>query len=216
MTDPEARAARGRWHAAEDRLYPTLIANPTGYQRALTDIQSVVAELRRRGEDPAVLLAAEAAPDELLAAAGVTSGTVPVDLLVGVACGTRDRELAAAREHQRVREVVDTARARGEDWATVHGPAALTELGDGSRTELHLPSGAVLTAGVDPWSGGPPFSFGVLPEGGAETTRTFTDRQAWLDEYQRARAAVAAGDPVYSTDPSAGPASELAGRPEAS
>nr|MBA3907133.1 hypothetical protein [Pseudonocardiales bacterium] len=42
---PAVAQARSRWRAAEDRLYPTLINDPSSYQRGLADVQAVVAEL---------------------------------------------------------------------------------------------------------------------------------------------------------------------------
>ncbi|WP_028936154.1 hypothetical protein [Pseudonocardia spinosispora] len=189
--DPSVAGPRARWRAAEDRLYPTLITNPANYQRALTQVQAVVEELRRRGDDVAVLLAAETEPDQVLAAACPEGVGLPVDLLMGVACGMRDRELTAHRERVRVSRVVVDARASHAEWATLRGPATPAELADGSASVLHLESGTVLTATVDPWSGDPPFALEIAAADGAATQRTFTDRAEWLAEYERWRA-----DPV--------------------
>lgn len=87
--------ARVRWRAAEDRLYPTLIADPAAYERALGAVQAVLAELRLRCADAADLVAVEVAPDELIAAALPAGVPAPVDLLVGAACAMRDREISA-------------------------------------------------------------------------------------------------------------------------
>jgi hypothetical protein len=89
--------ARIRWRAAEDRLYPTLIADPSAYERALGAVQAVLGELRRRCADAADLVAVERAPDELIATACPTGVSVPVDLLVGAACAMRDREISVQR-----------------------------------------------------------------------------------------------------------------------
>jgi hypothetical protein len=86
--------ARLRWRAAEDRLYPTLIADPAAYERALGAVQAVLGELRRRCANTADLVAVEQAPDELIAAACPAGVSVPVDVLVGAACAMRDREIA--------------------------------------------------------------------------------------------------------------------------
>jgi hypothetical protein len=87
--------ARVRWRAAEDRLYPTLIADPVAYERALGAVQAVLTELRLRCSNPAELIAVEEAPDELIAAALPSGAPAPVDLLIGAACAMRDREIAA-------------------------------------------------------------------------------------------------------------------------
>jgi len=44
LTDPAAGEPRARWRAAEEQLYPTLIANRSTYQLALDQIQAVVDE----------------------------------------------------------------------------------------------------------------------------------------------------------------------------
>jgi hypothetical protein len=89
--------ARIRWRAAEDRLYPTLIADPAAYERALAAVQAVLQELRLRCADAADLVAVEEAPDELIAAALPAGVPAPVDLLVGAACAMRDREISVQR-----------------------------------------------------------------------------------------------------------------------
>jgi hypothetical protein len=100
MVDREQLMARARWSSAEDRLYPALIANPAGYERALREVRAVLTELRRRAEDLPGLLASEASAAEVLTQACPDGPHLPVDLLVGAACAIRAREIAAgtARE----------------------------------------------------------------------------------------------------------------------
>lgn len=195
LTDPAAGDPRARWRAAEDRLYPTLIANRSTYQLALDQIQAVVDEVRRRGGDMAALLAVEADAEQVLASACPEGVGLPADLLLGVACGMRDRELATKREHTRVTQVVEDARSACAEWALLHGPASPAELTEGSTARLHLASGTVLTATVDPWSGDPPFGLRTTPANAAATYRTFTDRAEWLAEYERSGAELAAAPP---------------------
>jgi hypothetical protein len=207
MTGNADEVARARWRAAEDRLYPTLIANPTSYQRALTQIQAVTDELRRRGDDLSVLLAAEAGTDEVLASACPEGIGLPADLLVGVACATRAREITAKQERDRVRRVIDEAARAGADWVVLRGPDDPAQLTDGSTAALHLASGVVLTATVDPWSGEPPFQLELAPASGRPTLTTFTDRAEWLAHYGQHRteasttAPVPPADPVHPADP---------------
>lgn len=91
--------ARVRWRAAEDRLYPALIADPSAYERALGAVQAVLRELRLRCADVADLVAVEEEPDEVIAAALPGGVPAPTDLLVGAACAMRDREITAQRPH---------------------------------------------------------------------------------------------------------------------
>jgi hypothetical protein len=195
LTGPGAAGPRARWRAAEDRLYPTLIANPATYQRALTQIQAVVEEVRRRGDDMPALLSVEADADQVLASACPEGIGLPADLLLGVACAVRDRELTARSERERLERVVADARSAGAEWAPLRGPESPAGLTEGSTAALHLATGTVLTATVDPWSGDPPYGLEVAPTDGAATGRTFTDRAEWLAEYQRCRAELAAAPP---------------------
>lgn len=184
-------AARARWRAAEDQLYPSLISDPGSYQRAITAVQTVVAELRHRATSAADLAAIEAAPEALLASACPAGVVVPADLLVAAACGMRDREIAAADGRTRRSVVIDAARAAGAAWAVLDGPPA-TELTEGRSVTLHLASGDLVEATVDPWSGRDPYSVQVVPAAGAGTAAEFADRDAWHAELTRVRAAIEA------------------------
>lgn len=168
--------ARARWRAAEDRLYPTLLADPAAYQRGIAAVQAVVGELRRRAADVAALVTAEGAPDELVAAACPAGVPVPMDLLVAVACGIRDRELAAERENRRWEDAIAAARAAGQTWAVLDGPATVAELTEGRRVALHLASGTVVEATIDPWAREEGFGLSVIPGEG----RAFATREEWL------------------------------------
>lgn len=173
--------ARARWRAAEDRLYPTLLADPVAYQRGIAAVQAVIGELRRRAVSVGDLVAAEAAPDELLGAACPGGVPVPVDLLVAVACGIRDRELTAQESSRRRAEVIDAARAAGAAWAVLDGPSDAAALTEGRRVAVHLESGTVVEAAVDVWARGEPYELTVIPG----DSRSFADRGAWLAELGR-------------------------------
>ncbi len=188
---PAVAQARSRWRAAEDRLYPTLINDPSSYQRGLADVQAVVAELRRRSRCAEELIAAEAASGELVATACPAGPAIPADLLVAVACGMADRELAAECERRRRAAVLDDARCAGRDWAVLAGPAHVEELTEGRRVEVHVRSGTVVEATADPWSGGEPYRLDVTvsaTDGEHHAlSRAFTDRAGWLAEHRRCR-----------------------------
>jgi hypothetical protein len=186
--DPPGRdpteAARARWRAAEDRLYPTLLTDPQAYQRGLGAVHAVLDELRRRDADLVALLAADAAPDELVAAACPGGSWVPAELLVGVACGLRDRELRARAEHRRREETMRAARAAGAEWAVLAGPAdpaELDELTGGRRLAVHLATGTLLDALADPWDRDAPYAVTLSPG----DTHTYPDRRSWLADVAR-------------------------------
>jgi hypothetical protein len=106
--------ARVRWRAAEDRLYPTLLADPIAYERALGAVQAVLRELRLRCADAADLVAVEKEPDELIAAALPAGVPAPVDLLVGAACAMRDREIAVQSAGQSAGQSPGADRGNGQ------------------------------------------------------------------------------------------------------
>ncbi|MGQ0572766.1 MAG: hypothetical protein ACT4RN_01035 [Pseudonocardia sp.] len=193
MSDPDEtvlRVARMRWRAAEDRLYPSLLGDPGSYQRSMTAMQAVVAELRRRGGGTGGLLAAEAAAFDVVAAACPDGAGLPPELLVAVACGTVDRELTAAREQRRRSAAMDAARAAGRAWAVVDGPQDAAQLQDGRMIAVHLASGAVVIAAADPWGRDAAYGLEVTPDG---ESRTFADRDEWLAALADARAGVERG-----------------------
>jgi hypothetical protein len=187
MTDLET-TARARWRSAEDRLYPTLIADVGGYRRALTEISAIVGVLRDRGDHISVLLAADADPDALVGEACSPGPGLPAELMVGVACGIRDRELAAERERRRVEQILAEARVRGDAWAALSGPEQPDGLAENQSVALHLPSGTVVTATVDSWSADPRYELQVTPPQGEQVSYCFTDRTEWLDAQRRCRA----------------------------
>lgn len=195
MSDP-LTSARARWRSAEDQLFPALIANPGMYQRALAEIQALVAELRRRGDDRAVLLTADADPGALLTQVCPGGICLPADLAVGVACGARDRQLTDQENRRRAEQSVTDARAAGRPWAVLAGPEDLAELADGESIALHLPTGTVVTATVDMWSGGPPYSLRVAPPDGEPACSSFSDRADWLDACRRGRAGLSGPAPA--------------------
>ena len=181
------RVARGRWHSAEDRLFGSLIADPTSYQRGVGAVRAVVAELRTRADDAEGLVAAGQHAEEIVAAACPDGVGLPAELVVGAASAMLDRELTAEREQRRRAEVMDAARAAGRAWAVVDGPAEAEELTEGRMVAVHLASGTVVQATVDPWAREEAFAVEVTPGGGP---RSFGDRAEWLAELRRVRARV--------------------------
>ena len=184
---------RRRWRSAAEALFPTLMADPPSYARAVETIGKLAAELGRRHADLRALAAAMAAPEEFLAGCELRpAGAVPAALLVGVACGMRERDLIAeqVREHQRV--AIERSRAAGEAWAVLSGPESIEDVTGGasgvaSCSHLHVPSGIELRATVDAWSPEPyridVIEAGVVPPHGW----SFTSREPWIEEFRRCR-----------------------------
>jgi hypothetical protein len=181
VTSSPAVMARARWRAAEDRLYPSLLNDPSAYQRGLAAVQAVLGELRRRGHDVSDLLELESRADELLATACPRGVPLPADLLVAVACGMRDRELSADREARRRDAAVDAARSAGRAWAVLDGPDDPAELTEGRWAAVHLDTGTVIEAAIDPWARAQAYGISVS----AGEAASFADRDAWLSEIGR-------------------------------
>lgn len=183
---PEA-AAQERWRAAEDRLYPAVMADPGSYQRSLAAVQALVGALRVRAATVGDLIAAEADADALLAEVA-DRPPLPADLLVQAACGMRDREIAAAREGERRAAALDDARANGLAWAVLEGPERVEDLFTGSSVVVHVATGRTLLAVADPYSGADPYrlqEFGPGGEPGRE--RAFDAPGEWAAERERWR-----------------------------
>jgi len=184
---------RAEWRASGEALFPTLTTDPASYARAVEAIGVLATTLSRRGAVLDDLVAAMADPEAFLADAGVRPpGPVPVALLVGVACGMRERELITAQVRADHRAAIERARASGNTWAVLNGPADIEDLTGGAAgiagcTHLHVPSGAEIRASVDAWSP-TPYRIDVLvpgvvpPEG-----RSFDRREPFLAEFHRCR-----------------------------
>lgn len=194
-------AARARWRAAEDRLYPALMADPAAYQRTVAATQAVLEELRRRAPDLDALVMAEAAPEKIVAAACPAGSPVPADVLVAAAAAMRDRELAAEQAGRRRTAAVDAAREAGAAWAVLDGPATPAELADGRHVALHLDSGSAVEATVDPWSREEPYGLTVITPDGPADSSVIADREAWLAEYARLRVEVESGRAAQAQAP---------------
>lgn len=193
--------AQARWRTAEDKLYPMVMIDPDRFRQVLEAVRALVDELRSRCRTLEDLLDIEAAPGELLAVLPANRGPLlPEELMVQAACGMRGREVVAAAEAERRAAVVAAARAAGQDWVVLEGPEHLEDLIGNRRTELHLPTGRVLVATVDPYLGEEPFQLEELvmdiaadrPDRtrAAGRTRSFADRAAWTAERDRWRAEI--------------------------
>lgn len=191
--EPDVESARRRWRSAAEALFPTLVADPPSYAAALETIGAMARELGARRADLTALAAAMADPDAFIAGCGQRPyGTVPSVLLVGVACGMRERDLIAEQVRRDHRLAIERSRAAGTTWAVLNGPEHIEDVTGGasgvaSCTHLHVPSGVELRATVDAWSPEPyridVIAPGVVPPQG----RSFTRREPWIEEFRRCR-----------------------------
>lgn len=188
----EQGAAQARWRAAEDRLYPVAMSDPDGYRRGLEAVQALVGELRRTAGTLDDLVAVEADPQPLLAVLPTDRPPLlPVDLLVGAACGARAREVLAEQEGERRASVVAAARAEGRSWAVLQGPERIEELYGGSTVATHLASGRTLLAAVDPYAGAEPYLLREFAaDGEPARDRAFAGPTEWVAERDRWRAEI--------------------------
>jgi hypothetical protein len=195
--DDEVSRARRQWRAAAESLFPALIGDPVTYAAAVEVIGDVADRLGRDDAQLTDLAAAMAAADQLVAELDVrVPPALPVALLVGVACGMRERELIAQEVRRMRREAIEGARASGDRWAVLQGPERIEDLtggfggGPAGCTHLHLSSGTEVRATVDAYSP-EPYRIDVIPaDGSTPSSSSFRARAAWLAEFHDRRAAL--------------------------
>jgi hypothetical protein len=180
-------AVRTRWREAEERLYPTLIADPAAAARAVDAIRRLLVELRGRADNLTTLLAAGADPREFARPLSLSCNGFSIDILVGVACGARLREIVADQDDRRIEQLLARGAAAGATWILLDGPDDPDALTEGRHVIVHVTSRTVLTATVDPWTDDQPYELQVLPYAGAPLSRRFGDRAEWLGEFRQCR-----------------------------
>lgn len=92
--------AMARFHAAEARLYPMAVADPDGYELAVSLVGLVANELRSGSADISSVLERRSELIEqvprLAEEAGLVADGLPADVVVDAATALRCRELQAA------------------------------------------------------------------------------------------------------------------------
>jgi hypothetical protein len=183
-----------RWRVAEQQLYPTILADPSGYQRYVLAVRGLADELSvvASPEDLVDAYAASAPRAAAhLRAVGGPEDAGAAELVAGAAFALRERELAAALAAADRRRRLAEAAAAGSPWVVVRevGEAAMAVYGNYRRLEMHLPDGTGLFSYAEPQvdTAGPVFVIEQLaldPASGAATGDpgqrwTFTDPVAW-------------------------------------
>lgn len=194
---PEAVA---RFTAAEARLYPMAMTDPVGYQRATALVGAVATELRAGSASISdVLRQRQDLIDRLPAlaqAASLTLAVLSADAIVDAASAVRCRELQAAAAAAERRERIEAARAAGDEWFVSEPDPAEVMSGTYRRSELHLPTGAMLITTTEAGGGtaAATYSIEVLrPTAGAATPSVcwYPNRDAWTAAADRIRAELA-------------------------
>jgi hypothetical protein len=207
---PEAMA---RMTAAEARLYPLAMVDPSRYERATALVGLVAAELRQSCRRVDEVLARR---EELLAAlprladdSGVgMADLVPADVVdaaSALVCRQLQAHGAAAVWHARI----DEARRAGREWLVVEPDPMAVMAGVHRNVELHLPTGSAVVSTVEAATAGGTATYRLelvpaavtVPEGDAAPApgpvrvqaQVFTDREQWQAAVERLKAELASG-----------------------
>jgi hypothetical protein len=194
-----------RWEAAEQRLYPALMAWPEGYERSIALARAVADELGcvRTTESLAdayaqgVNITAAAARRHMLPTDGID-----LELVAGAGFCLRYREIVTETQREEVARIVGEARARGQEWVVIHEarPWQQRPFPPWRRVEMHLPEGTGLHEWVEESLEGAGVEFGVeivpldpktgrwLADHPIGDRRMFSDYEAWREEVDRLKA----------------------------
>jgi hypothetical protein len=202
-----------RMAAAEARLYPLAMVDPSRYERATTLVGRVAAELRGSCRSVDEVLARR---EELLAAlprladgSGVgMADLVPADV-VDAASALVCRQLQAHRAAATWQARIDEARRAGREWLVVEADPTAVMAGVHQSVELHLPTGSAVVSTVEAAPSGEAATYRLElvpaavtgPAGATDPApgtapvrpQVFTDRQQWLAAVERLKAGLAAG-----------------------
>jgi hypothetical protein len=174
--------AISRWSAAEQRLYPVVLASPVGYDRYMTLVRGICDEL---GSVHTVDALVEAYDEGLeIAARAAHTRTLPVegldlDLAAGAAFCLRYREVLVESRRDEVRRRVMQARERGDEWVDIDDspPWLQSPFPPWRRVTMHLPEGTALHLWAEESLDSPS---GV--EFGVEVIRLDPETGSWLSE----------------------------------
>jgi hypothetical protein len=143
-----------RWRAAEQRLYPTVLASPEGFDRYVALVRAVTDELGSvRSTEALVDAYAEGLDVAEAAARGHQLSTqgLDLDLAAGAAFSLRYREVVAETRREEVGRRVSEASARGQEWVVIQDapPWLQSPFPPWRRLEMHLPEGTGLHSWVE-------------------------------------------------------------------
>jgi hypothetical protein len=201
----ELEEAVRRWRTAEQRLYPMAMASPEGYERYVALVRAVADDLRPVRNAEALTDAYAGAVDIAVAAArrhGLPTEGLELELAAGAAFSLRYREVLAEERREEAARRVGEARARRQEWVTIHETGVWREspVPPYARVELHLPEGTGLHLWVEESLERAGVEYGVEvvqldPQTGQWLTgrpisdrRTFSEYGAWKEAVRELRA----------------------------
>jgi hypothetical protein len=207
LSQQKPEEAIRRWQAAEQRLYPAVMAWPEGYERYIGLVRSVADGLGSIRTTEALVDAYVQGIDIVAGAAG--SHTLPtegidLELAVGAGFCLRYREIVAETRREEVARSVAEARARGLQWVVIHEtrPWLQSPFPPWRRMQMHLPEGTGLHEWVEESLDGAGVEYGVevvwldpqtgqwLPDHPIQNRRTFSDYGAWREAVDGLKARV--------------------------
>lgn len=185
---PQVAAARRRWRAAGDRIWPVAMSDGAAYRQTVEAVGQLVDALRAETGTLAELVALEAEPSAFLGRTGEAGRRALGQAeLLAAACAVRADELAASGERVRRSLWIADARAAGRAWVVLDESPTRT-------VEMHVRTGRAIVATADPYLGGDPFRLGetvldavtgeplAAPAGDGATYATHADwTAAWSD-----------------------------------
>lgn len=189
-----------RWRVAEQQLYPTILADPSGYQRSVLAVRGLADELSAVASPEALVQAYEMSAPRAAAhlrEVGGPEDAGTAELVAGAAFALRERELAATLAAAERRRRVAEAAGSGQSWVVVNevGDASMAAYGNYRRLAMHLPDGIGVYsyAEADAGSGVPVFvieQVALDPTTGnvlREPSRrwTFHDPPAWMEAVEQ-------------------------------
>lgn len=192
--DPRVAAARRRWRAAGDRIWPVAMSDGTAYRQTVAAVGALVDELRRRTTSLEHLVGLEADPESFLADAGAAGRRARAQPeLLAAACAVRADELAASAARVRRSLWISDARAAGRAWVVLEESPTRT-------VEMHVRTGFAVVATADPYLGDEPFRIAEMvldastgePLAGPDgDDAVFATHERWVTARERLRADIA-------------------------
>ena len=195
----EYRTLAARLQAAEGKVFPLVMVDPDRYERAVTVVGLLARHLDERSASFADLVDghdhARAIARELASGNGVVIADLDVDVLVEAAMAQRLRTLLVEQSRSRVDDVIEAGRSAGLRWVTISEPDGAGMAYAQTWVEAHVATGAHLVRSItmNPDTGAAVFTVSVIDDGAGIVEMTCTDREQWLREADRLRAA--ADDP---------------------
>lgn len=182
-----------RWRTAEQRLYPLVLVDAVGYERAVRAVRAVADELARctTAEDLAAAYRTRLAwLERTVRPVGLGGDPTMLELVAEAGFSLRYDALTGEVRAEAVRRRIEEAAGR-PGWIVLLEDGELRPAGPSTwrRVDVNLPDGVglALSVGVDQETGSTAYAVEVLRldrrtgdvVGAAEPARRFADRATW-------------------------------------